>query len=455
MTDDLDPALPLTGVTVVAFEQAVAVPLCSRHLADLGARVIKVEARGLGDFTRTYDEAVRGLAAHFVWLNRSKESLTLDLKHPGGADVLDRLLDRADVVMQNLAPGAAGRLGIDAQTLVNRFPRLVAVDVSGYGVGGPLDHKRAYDLLIQAEGGACSITGTADAPAKAGPPMADIGAGLYSMSGVLAALFARERTGKGTALTVSMFDVMAEMMGFALQYTLHTGVERQPNGMSTPMVAPYGGYPTADGHVVVLGTTNDREWQRLAKEMIGRPDLADDPRYATNAQRTDARHEIDKAIAAWTQTRPLADVQAAADAAGIGNARYNTVKDVLNHPQLADRGRWTDVGSPVGDLPTLRLPLDAPDWPVRSDPIPALGEHTDALLAELGYGPTQIAELHSTGVVVTMQSRRHENEVGDGIARRQGGDRHRRRPGYRGGDRGRLRRGRSRSDGGRPERGGG
>jgi itaconate CoA-transferase len=392
-------ALPLAGLTVVAFEQAVAVPLCSRHLADLGARVIKVEARGIGDFARTYDEAVRGMAAHFVWLNRNKDSLTLDLKHPESQPVLDRLLERADVALQNLAPGAAARLGIDAATLVGRFPRLVAVDVSGYGVGGPLDRKRAYDLLVQAEGGACSITGTAGAPAKAGPPMADIGAGLYSLSGVLAALYVRERTGRGTALTVSLFDVMAEMMGFALQYTRHTGEERQPNGMSTPMVAPYAGYPTADGHVVVLGTTNDREWQRLAGDMIGRPDLAADQRYATNPARCEARSEIDRLIAEWTSVRTLAVIQQAADEAGIGNARYNTVRDVIDHHQLSERGRWIDVGSPVGDLKTLRSPLDGHNWPIRAEPIPDVGEQTDAVLGELGFDDAQIGELRAHHVV--------------------------------------------------------
>jgi itaconate CoA-transferase len=391
--------LPLEGITVVAFEQAVAAPLCSRHLADLGARVVKIEARGVGDFTRTYDDAVRGLASYFVWLNRNKESLTLDLKHPEGRQVLERLLGRADVAIQNLAPGAAGRLGIAASQLVERFPRLVAVDVSGYGVGGPLDLKRAYDLLIQAEGGSCSITGTPGAPAKAGPPMADIGAGLYSLSGILAALYVRERTGRGTALAVSMLDVMAEMMGFALQYTLHTGEERQPNGMSTPMVAPYGGYPTADGEIVILGTTNDREWQRLAIDLIDRPDLAAEARYATNPRRCAARAEIDEAIAAWTSTRSLAEVQQAADAAGIGNAKYNTVREVLDHAQLRDRDRWIEVGSPVGDVPTLRSPLDGDGWAVRAEPIPDIGEHTDALLGELGYTPQEITQLRTGGVV--------------------------------------------------------
>jgi itaconate CoA-transferase len=391
--------LPLDGLTVVAFEQAVAAPLCSRHLGDLGARVIKVEHRVGGDFTRGYDDAVKGMAAHFVWLNRNKESVTLDLKHPDGRPVLDRLLARADVVIQNFAPGAAKRLGLDASSLVERFPRLVAVDISGYGVGGPLDEKRAYDLLIQAEGGACSITGTPGSPAKAGPPMADVGAGLYSLSGVLAALYARERTGAGAALTIAMFDVLTEFMGFALQYTAHTGEERQPNGMSTPMVAPYGGYPTSDGHTVVLGTTNDNEWRRLATQVIDRTDLADDERYASNAGRCSHRGEIDAAISAWTAVHSLDAVQKAADAAGIGNARYNTVHDVLGHPQLADRHRWRDVGSPVGPLAQLLAPVDSAEWPQRTDPIPALGEHTESVLGELGYDAAEIAVLRSGNVI--------------------------------------------------------
>ena len=298
--------LPLSGVTVVSFEQAVAAPFCSRHLGDLGARVIKVEQRAGGDFTRHYDDAVRGMASHFVWLNRNKESLTLDVKHPGAQQVLERLLARADVVMQNLAPGAAHRMGIGASDIVARFPRAIAVDISGYGTGGPYDEKRAYDLLIQAEGGVCSITGVPGSPAKAGPPVVDIGSGLYSLSGILAALYARERTGQGAAIQISMFDVVAEFMGFALQFTRHTGEERQPNGMSTPMVAPYGAYPTSDGQTVVLGTTNDREWQRLATSMLDRPDLAADPRFATNMARCEERAVLDEVIGEWTRRHPLA-----------------------------------------------------------------------------------------------------------------------------------------------------
>lgn len=395
----LEGTLPLAGVTVVSFEQAVSVPFCSRMLADMGARVVKVEARGVGDFTRRYDGAVKGMAAHFVWLNRNKESLALDLKHPRAAGVLSRLLSHADVVLQNLAPGAATRLGIAAAEVTSRFPRIVAVDVSGYGTGGPLDHKRAYDLLIQAESGACSITGWPGSPAKSGPPMADLATGMQTLSAVLAALFQRASTGVGTAINIAMFDVMAEWMGFALQYTMHTGVERAPLGMGTPMVAPYGAYPTSDGELVVLGTTNNGEWERLARQMLGRDDLADDPRFASNELRCEGRDEIDAAVGDWTRLRTLEEVQAAADKAGIGNARYNTVRRVIDHPQLAARARWGTVESPVGALPTLLPPFSVPTWPERLERIPEVGADTEAVLADLGYTADEIVSLRADAVV--------------------------------------------------------
>ncbi|HTX63381.1 MAG TPA: CaiB/BaiF CoA-transferase family protein [Acidimicrobiales bacterium] len=390
---------PLAGVTVVSFEQAVSLPFCSRMLADMGARVVKVEARGTGDFTRHYDGVVKGMAAHFVWLNRNKKSLTLDLKHPRATGVLDRLLSRADVVLQNLAPGAAERLGISAASVNARYPRVVAADISGYGTGGPLDHKRAYDLLIQAEAGACSITGLPGSPAKSGPPMADLSTGMQTLAAVLAALFQRSTTGVGTVIDIAMFDVMAEWMGFALQYTMHTGIEREPLGMETPMVAPYGAFPTADGELVVLGTTNDAEWDRLARRVLGREDLAADARYASNELRCQHRDEIDLAIGDWTRGHTLDEVQEIADEAGIGNARYNTVQHVLDHRQLADRSRWGTVGSPVGPLVTLAPPFSVPAWPVRWERIPDIGEDTDALLADLGYSASEIGSLRSDGVV--------------------------------------------------------
>lgn len=390
---------PLAGVQVVAFEQAVSAPLCTRHLADLGARVIKVEDPRGGDFARQYDDSVKGLGAHFVWLNRNKESCTLDLKHPAAGAILDGLLAAADVVVQNLAPGAAARLGIDAAALTARYPRLVAVDISGYGTGGAFDHKRAYDLLIQAEGGSCSITGLPGAPAKPGIPIADLGTGMYAFSSIVTALYARERTGRGACLSISMLDTIAEWMGFALNYTMHTGTERAPNGMGSPMVAPYGAYPTADGQTVVLGTTNDREWQRLATQLLGRTDLAADPRYATNSDRCERRAELDAVIADWAAQHDLEAIRAGADLAGIGNARLNSVGDVLTHPQLADRKRWQDVESPVGPVPALLPPFDSPGWEVRMDGVPALGQDTDSVLAGLGVSTERIRELRADGVV--------------------------------------------------------
>jgi itaconate CoA-transferase len=396
-------SLPLAGLTVVAFEQAVSAPLCTRHLADLGARVIKVEHPSGGDFTRSYDTAVHGLSSYFVWLNRNKESIAIDAKSPGGAEVIERLVARADVVVQNLAPDAAARLNVAAAQVAAANPRAVAVDISGYGTGGPHDRKRAYDLLIQAEGGVCSITGAEGHPAKAGPPLADLGTAMHAVSAILAALLHRERTGRGAVVEVAMFDVIADWMGFALQYTRHTGTQREPNGMSTPMVAPYGAFRTADGQTVVLGTTNDAEWQRLARDLIGRPDLAEDPRLASNEARCAHRNEIDTAIARWTGDRDLALIQNLADAAGIGNARYNTVSEVLAHPQLAERGRWQPVDSPAGPVEVLLPPVVSPGWTPRLDPVPALGEHTRRVLADLGYSPEEAEELAASSARMPSQ----------------------------------------------------
>jgi itaconate CoA-transferase len=391
--------LPLAGLTVVGFEQAVAAPLCTRHLADLGARVIKVEQPAGGDFSRSYNHVVRGLSSYFVWLNHGKESVAVDAKKPGGAAVIKRLIANADVVVQNLSPGAASRLGVAAEQVVAANPRAVAVDISGYGTGGPYDHKRAYDLLVQAEGGVCSITGTGQHPAKAGAPIADLGAAMYALSGILAAIFDRERTGRGAALHVAMLDVVAEWIGFALQHTRHTGVEQPPNGMSMPTVAPYGAFPTADGQTVVLGTTNDGEWRRLARDLIGRPDLAADARFGGNSERCAHRAEIDQAITAWTSRRDLATIQSAADAAGVGNAKYNTVGEVLAHPQLTERGRWQPVDSPAGPLEVLLAPVVSAGWQQRLDPVPGLGQHTRRVLAGLGYSAEDVEQLRAGSAI--------------------------------------------------------
>jgi crotonobetainyl-CoA:carnitine CoA-transferase CaiB-like acyl-CoA transferase len=375
---------PLAGITVLALEQAIAAPLCTRHLADLGARVIKIEQPGTGDASRHYDGVVRGLAAHFVWLNHGKESAALDLAEPADRSVFTALLERADVLVSNLAPGALGRLGLAPGELAESYPRLIIVDISGYGRGGPLDHKRAYDLLVQSEAGSCAITGLPGQPAKSGIPVADIGTALYAYSSVLAALYERERTGRGAVIGVAMLDVAAEMMGFALNQVLHGGGEPQPVGMGSPIVAPYGAYPTADGQTAVLGTTSDREWRRLTNDLLERPDLADDPRYAHNDDRVRHRAELDQLVGEWCARRDLAEIQRRADEARLGNARLNGVRDLAEHEQLKRRGRWREVGSPAGPVPALLPPALAASWPVISGRVPALGEDTEAIRAEVG-----------------------------------------------------------------------
>jgi itaconate CoA-transferase len=374
---------PLSGITVLALEQAIAAPLCTRHLADLGARVIKIEQPGTGDASRHYDGAVRGLAAHFVWLNHGKESAALDLTEPSDRDVFTRLLERSDVLVSNLAPGALSRLRLAPEALNNQYPRLIIVDISGYGRGGPLDHKRAYDLLVQAEAGSCAITGLPGQPAKSGIPVADIGTALYAYSSVLAALYERERTGRGAVIPIAMLDVAAEMMGFALNQVLHGGEEPQPVGMGSPVVAPYGAYPTADGQTAVLGTTSDREWQRLTNDLLERPDLAQDPRYAHNEDRVRHRAELDQIVGEWCARHDLAEIQRRADEARLGNARLNGVRDLAEHEQLNQRGRWRDVGTPAGPVPALLPPALATGWPVISGRVPALGQDTDAVRAEV------------------------------------------------------------------------
>ena len=389
---------PLKGIVVVAVEQAISAPFCTRQLGDLGARVIKVENRSGGDFARDYDGVVHGMSAHFVWANRNKESVALDLKHPRGQQVLARLIARSDVLVQNLAPGAAGRIGLDSAALRARHPRLITVDISGYGKGGPCADARAYDLLVQSEAGSCAITGTPEHPAKPGIPLADIGAGVYALTSILTALLVRRRTGEGAQISVGLFDVVAEWMGFALNQARYGDGAVLPNGLSSPMVSPYGAYRTRDDQTLVLGTTNDREWQRLATEVLARPDLAANPRYATNADRVARRPELDEVIAAWAAERTLGECRKAAEAAGLGHARLNTPAEVLDHPQLTARDRWRPVGSPVGEVQALLPPPEVSGWDWRMDPVPALGEHTDAVLAELGFRPHEIAALRDEGI---------------------------------------------------------
>lgn len=394
---------PLAGGTVVTLEQAVSAPMCTRTLADFGARVIKVENPRGGDFARHYDDVVRGMAAHFVWANRGKESVTLDVKSDDGLAVLHRLLERADVLVSNLAPGATARLGISPDDLEERYPDLIAVEIDGYGPGGPLSHKRAYDLLVQAESGACAVTGYPDMPAKPGPPVADITTGLYSAVSILALLCGKERhRGRGGALSkvsVSLFDTMTELMGYPLTYTRYSGVNQEPLGMSSPAVSPYGSYRTADDQVVVLGTTNDAEWQRLARDIIGREDLADDERFASNAGRCENRAVLDEAIAQWCAEYPLEHVQKVADAANIGNSRYNLPSDVIEHPQLRARNRWREVETPNGPIDALLPPPVVEGFDLPMGAVPGLGEHTDAVLADFGFRREEIERLREAGAI--------------------------------------------------------
>jgi len=394
---------PLDGVTVITLEQAVSAPMATRVLADFGARVIKVENPKGGDFARDYDDVVGGLAAHFVWANRGKESVTLDLKSDAGLDVLHRLLASADVLVSNLAPGATARLGLTAAELEKRYPELIVVEIDGYGSGGPLSHKRAYDLLVQAEAGSCAVTGFPGEPAKPGPPFADISTGLYSALSILALLLGKARNPERNrgleAVSVSLFDTMTDMMGYPLTYTQHSGVNQQPLGMSSPAVAPYGAYRTADEQTVVLGTTNDREWQRLAREILQRDDLAEDERFRTNSDRVRNRAVLDEAIGEWCARHDLAHVQKTADEAGIGNSRYNIPSEVLAHPQLSERDRWRTLDTPAGSIQAILPPPIIAGRELRMDPVPGLGEHTDRVLSDFGYSPSEIEELRRQGAI--------------------------------------------------------
>jgi crotonobetainyl-CoA:carnitine CoA-transferase CaiB-like acyl-CoA transferase len=396
---------PLAGVTIVAMEQAVAAPMCTRVLADFGARIIKVENPNGGDFARSYDDVVNGpggLAAHFVWCNRGKESVTLNTKSPAGIEVLHRLLARADAFVSNLAPGATARLGLSAADLAVRHPGVIPVEIDGYGPGGPISHKRAYDLLVQAESGSCAITGYPGMPAKPGPAMADFSTGLYAAISILALLYGRATRSEPTAapsVELSLFDVMTDVMGYALTYTQHSGIDQEPLGVGSPAVAPYGAFGTRDGQTVVLGTTNDREWQRVAREIIDRPDLADDPRFATNSDRCAHREILEEAIGKWCACHDLVDIQTIADAAGIGNSRYNKPSEVIVHPHLAARDRWRTVASPKGDVPALRPPPVISDFEQPMGAIPGLGEHTDAVLTEFGFTAEELAQLRADGAI--------------------------------------------------------
>ncbi|MFI9153437.1 CaiB/BaiF CoA transferase family protein [Streptomyces sp. NPDC053367] len=391
--------LPLEGITVVAVEQAVAAPFATRQLADLGARVIKVERVDGGDFARGYDTAARGLASHFVWCNRGKESVALDLKDPRGLDAVRRLVADADVFVQNLARGAAARLGLDAATLCAAHPRLIAVDISGYGPSGPYADKRAYDMLVQCEAGLVSVTGTPEQPVKAGVPAADIAAAMYAFSGVLAALVRRGTTGRGGPVEVSMLDALAEWMGHPLHHSMHGGTPPARTGLGHAVIAPYDAYATADGGRVLLSVQNDREWRRLAEQVIGRPELGTDPDFGTNAARVAHRERTDAEVAKALGALSGDEAMARLEAAGIACARLRDVTEVAEHPQLAARGRWREVGSPVGPLRALLPPITLPGGgEARMGDVPALGQHTEAVLRAVGMTDGEIAALRRDGV---------------------------------------------------------
>ena len=390
--------MPLDGMVVVSIDQAVAAPLAARHLADLGARVIKIERPDGGDFARAYDAAVRGEASHFIWLNRGKESLAVDLKTEQGQNILARLLERADVFLHNLGPGAVERLGFGAEQLLARHPRLVVCTMSGYGSTGPYRDKRAYDLLVQSEAGLVSLTGTPDHPAKAGIPVADIAAGMYALTNILGALMRRERFGGGAVIEVTMFDALVEWMGHPIYVTDHTGAQPPRVGLSHPVIAPYDAYPTSDGHEVVLGIQNDREWVRLATEVLGDPGLAVDPDYATNVARVRNREKVDDIVGAAMGTMTIDEAEAALDRARIASARLNTMADVLAHPQLVARDRWREVQTPAGPIRALRSAVE-PVGEVPLAPVPSLGAHTDAILGEIGLNAEEIAQLRDAGVI--------------------------------------------------------
>ena len=379
--DAVDP-LPLAGITVVAVEQAVAAPLATRHLADLGARVIKIEREGEGDFARAYDDTVHGQASHFIWLNRGKESIELDLASGRGRRLADALIDRADVVISNLAPGAMDRLGLGATALRQRRADLVVVTISGYGGDGPYRDRKAYDMLVQAESGLCSITGTPETATKTGVPVSDIATGLYALSAIQAALFRRERTGLGATIEVSMFEATAEWMGHPLYIRMYAGRQVGRMGLSHASICPYDAFPTRDGQVMI-GVQNDRGWAALVRDVLGRPDLVDDERYATNIARVARRAEVDALIGSLTREFDSVELADRLDRFGVPAARLNDVAGLVEHPQLEARNRWREVGTPAGPVRGLLPPMTFSDVELPMGRVPALGEHTEAILAEL------------------------------------------------------------------------
>jgi len=390
---------PLEGITVVSLEQVIAGPFCTRQLAELGARVIKIERPGSGDAARGYDRTVKGLSSHFVWVNRSKESLALDVKHAAAKDILAKLVARADVFVQNLAPGAAERLGLGAAELRARHPRLIWCGISGYGPAGPYAAKKAYDLLVQCETGLLSVTGTPDEPSKAGIPVADIAAGMYALSSILAALLRRERDGCGATLDITMFESLGEWMGFPAYFTAYGGSPPPRSGAFHATIAPYGPFRAGDGHEVFLGVQNDREFARLCESVLENPALASDPRFATGLARDLHRDALREAIEDVFATLTAAQAVARLERAEIANARLNTMQEFWNHAQLEARSRWREVDSPAGSIRATKPPFNLDDFEPRMDAVPALGEHSHEILAHLGYGTEEIRRLAAAGAI--------------------------------------------------------
>src|SRR5262245_32233757 len=392
-------SLPLEGLTVVSLEQAVAAPFATRQLADLGARVIKIERPGVGDFARSYDTTVKGQSSYFVWLNRSKESLTLDLSKPAASGIMTTLLGRADVFVQNLAPGAAGRLGLGAAKLRARDPRLIVCSISGYGTSGPFADKKAYDLLVQSEVGLLSITGTSDAPSRVGISVADIAAGMYAFSGILTAVLARAHTGDGATLDVSLFDALGEWMSAPAYYTAYSGAAPPRTGAAHATIAPYEVFVTRDGAEIYLGIQNAREWTRFCADVLGQPDLAGDARFKTNPARVQHREALHDIIANVFAGLDQAEVAARLERAGIASARRNDVSGFVQHAQLTARHRWTDIDSPGGPIRALRPPVSFEGLDPVMGSVPSLGQHTDTVLDELGFDRETIAAFRREGVI--------------------------------------------------------
>ena len=390
---------PLDGITVVSLEHAIAAPFCTRQLADLGARVIKVERPGAGDFARAYDTRVKGLASHFVWTNRSKESLTLDLKQPQALTILKQLLVQADVLVQNLAPGAAARMGLSFDALQAEHPQLIVCDISGYGDNGPYRDKKAYDLLIQSEAGFLSVTGTPDSPSKAGNSVADIAAGMYAYSSILSALLLRGKTGQGSHIDVSMLEALAEWMNYPMYYAFEGAPPPPRSAASHASIYPYGPFAAGDGGTVMLGLQNEREWKAFCEAVLQDASLASDARFDSNARRNANRDVLAAIILATFAPLSTEQVVQRLEQAQIANARMNDMAGLWAHPQLKARQRWHNVGSPAGDIPALLPPGRSNAFDYRMDAIPAVGQHTQTILQELGYRDADIATLKTAQAI--------------------------------------------------------